>query len=131
MLNSLISSQVSDLLSIYILKIFCIPDLFKPFKGKSLSCLCSLANEVSRSPHTYQLADAFYSPLNLRRILTEDFPRTPYRRRKGENKTTVHFGQRKLLLAEIEFLTLACCNDGVSTKADSRKMVVSNYSRFL
>jgi len=30
----------------------------------------------------------------------------PYRRRAGEEKTVVHWGQRKLLMSEIEFLTL-------------------------
>ena len=33
-------------------------------------------------------------------------PRTPYGRRQGEVKTVEHWGQRKLLLSEIEFLTL-------------------------
>eukprot|EP01129_Flabellula_baltica_P005322 TRINITY_DN191_c0_g1_i4.p1 TRINITY_DN191_c0_g1~~TRINITY_DN191_c0_g1_i4.p1 ORF type:complete len:530 (-),score=86.08 TRINITY_DN191_c0_g1_i4:225-1814(-) len=40
------------------------------------------------------------------RILREDAPRLEYRRRKGEEKTVIHWGQRKLLLSEIEFLTL-------------------------
>ena len=88
---------------------------------------------MSRSPHTLQLPDAGYSPLlanEFRRILTDDFPRTPYRRRTGENKTTVHFGQRKLLLAEIEFLTLTY-KSRKNDEADSRKMVVSKYLAFL
>lgn len=33
-------------------------------------------------------------------------PRLPYRRRRGELKTLSHWGQKKLLLSEIEFLTL-------------------------
>jgi len=33
-------------------------------------------------------------------------PRTPYARRQGEAKTVEHWGQRKLLMSEIEFLTL-------------------------
>lgn len=33
-------------------------------------------------------------------------PRTPYQRRQGEAKTTDHWGQRKLLFSEIEFLNL-------------------------
>ena len=40
------------------------------------------------------------------RRLEADAPRLPYRRRKGEVKTVIHWGQRKLLLSEIEFLTL-------------------------
>ena len=32
-------------------------------------------------------------------------PHAPYRRRKFEKKTALHWGQRKLLISEIEFLT--------------------------
>lgn len=39
------------------------------------------------------------------RVLHEDAGRLPYQRRKDEEKTTVHWGQRKLLMSEIEFLT--------------------------
>lgn len=39
------------------------------------------------------------------RVLTPDAPQLPYRRRKGELKTVCHWGQRKLLMSEIEFLT--------------------------
>ena len=39
------------------------------------------------------------------RILPEDYEREKYRRRQGEVKTVIHWGQRKLLLSEIEFLT--------------------------
>jgi hypothetical protein len=42
------------------------------------------------------------------RVLGEDMPRAPYKRRKGETKTVIHWGQRKLLMSEIEFLTLFC-----------------------
>jgi len=40
------------------------------------------------------------------RILSTDAPRTPYRRRHSDGKSVIHWGQRKLLLSEIEFLTL-------------------------
>ena len=40
------------------------------------------------------------------RILQANDERLPYRRRKGEVKTVIHWGQRKLLMSEIEFLTL-------------------------
>ena len=40
------------------------------------------------------------------RQLKPDAPQLKYRRRKGELKTVCHWGQRKLLLAEIEFLTM-------------------------
>uniref|UniRef100_A0A0G4I4U5 Uncharacterized protein n=1 Tax=Chromera velia CCMP2878 TaxID=1169474 RepID=A0A0G4I4U5_9ALVE len=41
---------------------------------------------------------------DLQRVLTDDAPGAPYRRRKNEPKTVRHWGQRKLLMAEIEFL---------------------------
>lgn len=41
----------------------------------------------------------------FRRTLPRDAPGLAYRRRKGEAKSVAHWGQRKLLLAEIEFLT--------------------------
>jgi hypothetical protein len=43
---------------------------------------------------------------SLRRVLPEDAPREPYRRRKNDFKTVIHWGQRKLLMSEIEFLTI-------------------------
>jgi hypothetical protein len=39
------------------------------------------------------------------RISASDAPSLPYRRRHGEVKSTLHWGQRKLMLSEIEFLT--------------------------
>ncbi len=40
------------------------------------------------------------------RTITPDYPTLTYRRRKHEVKTVIHWGQRKLLISEIEFLTL-------------------------
>jgi hypothetical protein len=40
------------------------------------------------------------------RFATDNSPRTKYQRRQGEAKTVDHWGQRKLLLSEIEFLTM-------------------------
>lgn len=40
-----------------------------------------------------------------RRLDLKTCPRTPYRRRQGEAKTVDHWGQRKLLLSEMEFFT--------------------------
>ena len=60
----------------------------------------------SDSPHVLQNRDATYSS-GFTRILTDDYEQLPYARRKGQDKTTAHFGQRKLLLAEIEFLTIS------------------------
>ena len=42
----------------------------------------------------------------LCRILGPDAPSKPYQRRQGLKKTVLHWGQRKLLFSEIEFLTL-------------------------
>jgi cap2 methyltransferase len=43
--------------------------------------------------------------IEFHRLLLPDAPLREYRRRRGELKTVIHWGQRKLLLAEIEFLT--------------------------
>jgi hypothetical protein len=43
----------------------------------------------------------------LCRHLTSSAPRAPYRRRQKEPKSVCHWGQRKLLLSEVEFLTSA------------------------
>jgi hypothetical protein len=40
------------------------------------------------------------------RVLAPDAPRMAYRRRRGEVKSVVHWGQRKLMLSEIEFLNM-------------------------
>eukprot|EP00927_Polykrikos_kofoidii_P060945 TRINITY_DN55843_c0_g1_i1.p1 TRINITY_DN55843_c0_g1~~TRINITY_DN55843_c0_g1_i1.p1 ORF type:complete len:418 (-),score=40.61 TRINITY_DN55843_c0_g1_i1:8-1237(-) len=67
---------------------------------------CALAN-----PHTWQrvsLPVGSFPELDhlpLCRTLTETSPRRPYHRRKDEVKSTVHWGQRKLFFAELEFLT--------------------------
>jgi cap2 methyltransferase len=42
------------------------------------------------------------------RILIDSSPREKYRRRAGECKTVLHWGQRKLLMSEIEFFTNHC-----------------------
>jgi len=52
--------------------------------------------QFTRHPH----------PLTLRdRLLHQDFSWCTYKSRRGEAKTTDHWGQRKLLMSEIEFLT--------------------------
>ncbi len=45
------------------------------------------------------------SDVEFARRLEPDAPRAPYRRREQELKTVVHWGQRKLFLGELEFLT--------------------------
>jgi hypothetical protein len=44
--------------------------------------------------------------LAFTRALSAEYPQLPYRRRKNEAKTTIHWGQRKLLMSEIEFLSM-------------------------
>ena len=61
--------------------------------------------DPNNSPHIQQGAQVSSFP--FARSLTDDFPRKRYQRRKDELKTVVHWGQRKLLLSEIEFLLLA------------------------
>lgn len=62
-----------------------------------------------RSPHSLQVYEEdLQSVLEARklcRILSSAAPRRAYRRRTADLKTVVHWGQRKLLLSEIEFLT--------------------------
>ena len=74
-----------------------------------------LQKTPNKSPHTWQKKDSYYEK-NFKRILTSESIGEKYRRRKGENKTTVHFGQRKLLLSEIEFLTIVFQQLGESNK---------------
>jgi len=47
-----------------------------------------------------------YENIPFFRILTDDIPRVAYRRRNRDIKNNLHWGQRKLLLSEIELLTL-------------------------
>lgn len=64
---------------------------------------------LMRSPHSLQVQEGDLGELlelrAMQRVLLPDAPRRSYRRRRDELKTVVHWGQRKLLLSEIEFLT--------------------------
>ncbi|KJE91348.1 hypothetical protein CAOG_02492 [Capsaspora owczarzaki ATCC 30864] len=65
------------------------------------------------------------------RLLTDASPSSPYRRREGQMKTVDHWGQRKLLISEIEFLTMH------ATQADVPVVVIyvgaapGNHIQFL
>src|SRR5579872_5210738 len=48
-------------------------------------------------PKTFVLSDL---------SISDKYPRIMYRRRRVEEKLAIHWGQRKLLLSEIEFFTL-------------------------
>ena len=69
----------------------------------------SLSPEILGSPHVEQCRGAFIRrrpAAELPRVLPHGAsPRLPYRRREAEPKSTVHWGQRKLLISEIEFLS--------------------------
>eukprot|EP00961_Rhodomonas_salina_P038271 514665-Rhodomonas_salina.4 len=65
---------------------------------------------VFSNPHIRQVLQpqhAYHSQCDpeFHRILQPDAPSREYRRRKGEDKTVIHWGQRKLFLSELEFLT--------------------------
>jgi hypothetical protein len=62
--------------------------------------------EPKLSPHALQKSDSYYTT-NFTRILDDNFPQTQYSSRRECNKTAVSFGQRSLLISEIEFLTIA------------------------
>jgi hypothetical protein len=60
----------------------------------------------SCNPHLEQnRGGIFHINEHLNRVLDRSASRMPYRRRDSEVKSTLHWGQRKLLLSEIEFLT--------------------------
>ena len=65
---------------------------------------------LSTNPH---IAQALFTPdlpptlsLPFTRTLSPTFPTLPYRERRHELRSTVPWGQRRLFLAELEFLTL-------------------------
>ncbi len=64
---------------------------------------------IDANPHIEQIRGGIVTVKKeeeLERVLGDDAPRMPYRRRRGEVKSVVHWGQRKLMLSEIEFLSL-------------------------
>lgn len=67
-------------------------------------------DDPNKNPHCLQKFSGKRKFKNERieftRILPEDWPRVQYERRTGELKTVIHWGQRKLLMSEIEFLNL-------------------------
>lgn len=69
---------------------------------------------IDANPHIEQIRGGIVTVKKeneLERVLQSDAPQMPYRRRRGEVKSVVHWGQRKLMLSEIEFLTLYGEND--------------------
>jgi DNA-directed RNA polymerase subunit A' len=68
-------------------------------------------SDPANNPHIAQVllneghGYTVHTDLPFVRVITPDFPREPYRRREDEIKSTVHWGQRKLLMSEVEFIT--------------------------
>ena len=60
---------------------------------------------LESNPHAQQ-ASVPITTIPFTRTLEPNAPKTPYRRRTDEEKTAIHWGQRKLLMSEIEFLLL-------------------------
>ena len=76
--------------------------------SNSSSSTTTISSERWRTlnPHAHQSEHPPVTNIPFNRILTHDAPRKEYRRRTEELKSTVHWGQRKLLMSEIEFLLL-------------------------
>lgn len=53
--------------------------------------------------HHHDASSSLWSSQNPPLFVSDDC-KLPYRRRRGEVKTSIHWGQRKLLCAEVEFL---------------------------
>jgi len=69
-----------------------------------------VCSDLNKNPHCAQVRHNSdyhsHTDVPFSRTLQPTAPRMKYRRRRDEVKTVVHWGQRKLLLSEIEFLTL-------------------------
>jgi hypothetical protein len=66
---------------------------------------------VEQNPHCLQAVlngsrQQLERDLPFARQLLPDSPALPYHRRRNESKTVIHWGQRKLLLSEMEFLNM-------------------------
>lgn len=63
---------------------------------------------VSSGPWPPRVLYHYPSSLPFPIALTDDFPSEPYRSRGSDVKHAIHWGQRKLLLSEIQLLSLYC-----------------------
>ena len=62
---------------------------------------------IQYNAHAQQAGNNYRTDIKFTRICDHgNAPREKYRRRQGEKKTVIHWGQRKLLLSEIEFITM-------------------------
>lgn len=68
-----------------------------------------LIKDPRLSIHTLQNKNSTYVQGEFFRLLTDDSPEAKYRpKERDDDRTTVHYGQRKLHLSEVEFLTICC-----------------------
>ena len=71
-----------------------------------------IKEEIKKNNHSIQLLTSKYLNIfpyknyEFTRTLPDDFTRLEYHKKNNEIKSVLHWGQRKLLLSEIEFLTL-------------------------
>ncbi|GET92856.1 hypothetical protein, conserved [Leishmania tarentolae] len=75
------------------------------YSAESSSCFTSgvqFSKLVARTVYHYP------SSLPFPVLLGDDFPAEPYRSRNKEMKSAIHWGQRKLLLSEIQLLSMYC-----------------------
>jgi ubiquinone/menaquinone biosynthesis C-methylase UbiE len=80
-------------------------------------------NKSNKNPY-FTYTSSYIKKINIEvkpmvRILSSDTQREIYQQRTSEIKTALHWGQRKLLLSEIEFLTIfiTSINDGKYNKS--------------
>lgn len=71
----------------------------------------SLTNGVASKKLTHRTVYHYPSTLPFPVLLDDDFPAEPYRSRNTDIKSAIHWGQRKLLLSEIQLLSLYCKPD--------------------
>jgi cap3/cap4 methyltransferase len=86
-------------------------------RGETSGAAGSAANaaHAAAQPETLR---PLYAPVDwpFPDAIAPGFPRRPYRTRRNEPKTAIHWGQRKLLLSEIQLLCEALTACGPNTK---------------
>lgn len=60
---------------------------------------------MKECPHLAECGNEIINAKTFCRTLKDDFPQKKYQRRQGCLKTIMHWGQRKLFICELEFLT--------------------------
>lgn len=99
---------------------------FTPYRHDKYNNRLTYSNTKNdnKSPHTLQnLNSKYVSTDSFTRVLSDTFPEEPYRRRRHEDKTLIHIGQRKLHMSEVEFLT-ECCSELYDKKKHEKKIVL-------